>query len=103
MKTILAFALLATTTTLVHAEDTGRKDPKTGKACVAFISSELSDQGLVRMNFRNTCDSPFRIQIQATGVTRQKSIDAGTPDKPAKTYVSCKPGDQCESAKWLYE
>jgi hypothetical protein len=103
MKKILALALLAATTTLVHAEDTGKKDPKTGKACVAFISSELSDQGLVRMNFRNTCDSPFKIQIQATGATRQKSIEAGTPDKPAKAYVTCKSGDRCESAKWQYE
>jgi hypothetical protein len=99
----MAIALLAASATLVHAEDNGKKDPKTGKACVAFVSSELSDRGLVRMNFRNTCDSPFRIQIQATGATRQKTIEAGTPDKPAKAYVSCKPGENCESAKWQYE
>lgn len=99
----LAISLLAATATLAHAEDTGKKDPKTGKACVSFVSSELSDQGLVRMNFRNTCDSPFRIQIQATAANRQKSIEAGTPEKPAKAYVSCKPDDRCETAKWQYE
>jgi hypothetical protein len=103
MKKILAIALLAATTALAHADDTGKKDPKTGKACVAFMSSELSQQGLVRMNFRNICDSPFTIQIQATGATRQKAIEAGTPEKPAKAYVSCRPGDNCESSKWQYE
>ena len=102
-KWTFAIALLAATTTLAHAEDAGKKDPKTGKSCVAFFSSELAENGRLRMNFRNTCDTPFEIRIPVGRNIRKNSIEAGTPEKPAKAYVVCSPNDGCESAKWVYE
>lgn len=101
---ILAVALLATTASLVHAaDDTAKKDPKTGKNCVIFISSEPANNAMVRMNFRNTCDTPFEIRISAGQNTRKKSIEAGSSDKPSKAYVTCRASDVCETAKWSYE
>jgi hypothetical protein len=101
-KQIIAIALLGATVTLAHAQDATKKDPKSGKNCVTLFSSEPTENGLVRMNFRNTCDSPFQVQIEARERTRQASITAGTPEAPAKAYVTCKADDVCEAAKWKY-
>jgi hypothetical protein len=94
-------ALLGAATTLVHADE-ARKDPKTGKSCVTMFSSELTSTGLTRVNFRNTCDSPFRVEIDTVERTRSGSIEAGTPDKPSKASVTCKAEDRCEASKWKF-
>jgi len=101
-KSLIAIALLGAATTVVHAEEATRKDPKTGKSCVTMFSSEQTDTGLTRVNFRNTCDSPFRVEIDATERTRSGSIDAGTPEKPSKASVTCKADERCEAAKWTF-
>jgi hypothetical protein len=102
-RLILASALLACVATLSHAADTARKEPKTGKNCVIYFSSEQTTTGLLRMNFRNICDTPFKIEIMADQHTRQNSIEPGTPDKPTLGYVTCRQDDRCETAKWQYE
>ena len=102
-KQIAILAALALTAGLVHAEDTAKTDPKTGKACVTYMSSESTQAGLVQVNFRNTCDSPFRIQIMGAQRTRAGSIESGTPGSPAKGQVICRPDDRCETAKWQYQ
>jgi hypothetical protein len=101
-RTLVAIALLGAIATAVHADDTARKDPKTGKSCVTMFSSEQTNTGQTRINFRNTCDSPFRVEIAAPERTRSGSIEAGTPDKPAKASVTCKADERCEAAKWTY-
>jgi hypothetical protein len=101
-RPLIAIGLLAATTTIAGAEETGKTDPETGKSCVSFLSSEPTDLGLLRMHFRNTCDSPFEIQIIGEK-TRKGSIPAGTAKKPAKAVVTCRSGDGCETAKWKYE
>jgi hypothetical protein len=93
-------AVLAVTT--AYAQE-GAKDPKTGKGCVTFMSSEMTPQGQVRMNYRNTCANAFQIQVQAGENIRNKSIEAGSPEKPSKAYVTCKSDDRCEVAKWKFE
>lgn len=93
-------AVLAVTT--AYAQD-GAKDPKSGKSCVTFMSSEMTPQGQVRMNYRNTCANAFQIQVQAGENIRKKSIEAGSPEKPSKAFVTCKSDDRCEVAKWKYE
>jgi hypothetical protein len=102
-RSLITIALFGATISLAHAEDAGRKDPKTGKNCVTQLSSETTDTGLLRMYFRNTCDSKFQVQIMASTRTRAGSIDPGTPEKPSKGYVTCKTDDQCEVAKWKYD
>src|SRR5689334_12707351 len=95
-KKSIALGLLTTVAVLSQtpaiAQDAA-KDPKTGKNCVSFISSELTNTGQTRMNYRNTCATAFQIQIQAGDNVRQKGIEAGTPEKPAKAYVTCKPDE----------
>lgn len=103
-KQVLAIVLLAASTTVTHAaDDAAKKDPKTGKSCVSFFSSEPGDNGLLRMHFRNTCSTPFQIRIPVGENTRKKAIEAGSPETPAKAFVTCKSEDRCETAKWLYE
>lgn len=101
-KSLLAIALLGATANLVHAQDAVRKDPKTGKSCVTLLSSELTNTGLMRLNFRNTCDSPFRVEVNTVERTRAGTIEAGTPEKPAKASVTCKTDERCEGAKWTF-
>lgn len=102
-KSIVAIAMLGSIATLAHGAEAAKKDPKTGKNCVTLLSSESTIPGLLRVNFRNTCDSPFQVQILASTRTRETSISAGTPESPSKAYVTCKLEDSCESAKWQYE
>jgi hypothetical protein len=102
-KQIIATALLGTIAAFAHGSEAPKKDPKTGKNCVTFMSSEAVDNALVRMNFRNTCDSPFEIRIPVGQNTRKKSIEAGSSEKPTKAFVTCRSSDACETAKWLYE
>ncbi len=103
-KGIIAIALLGAAATVTHAAaDTAQKDPKTGKNCVTFFSSEPGDSGLIKLNFRNTCATAFEIRIPAGSNIRKKSIDAGTPENPSKAFVTCKSSDGCETAKWLFE
>ena len=102
-KMLTAAALLGAATTAVHADEaTARKDPKTGKSCVTMFSSEPTNTGLTRINFRNTCDSAFRVEIDAAERTRSGSIEAGTPEKPSKASVTCKAEERCEAAKWTF-
>jgi hypothetical protein len=104
-RQLLAIGLLAAATTLAYgreAREGGKTNPETGKSCVEFFASEPIDLGRVRMYFRNTCGSPFEIQIMAER-TRKASIEAGTAQKPAKAYVTCRSDDQCETADWKYE
>jgi hypothetical protein len=101
-KSLIAIAVLGAATTVVHAGDAARKDPKTGKNCVTMFSSEPTSTGLTRINFRNTCDSPFRVEIDAVARTRSGSIEAGTPEKPSKASVTCKADERCEAAKWTF-
>jgi hypothetical protein len=86
-----------------HAAGEAKKDPKTGKNCVVFLSSERTTSGLTRMNYRNTCASPFEIRITAGENLRKTTIEAGTPQKPALGYVICQPDDRCEVARWEFE
>jgi hypothetical protein len=79
------------------------KDPKSGKACVTFISSEYTPAGRVQMNYRNTCPTAFQIKIQAGENVRKKGIEAGSAEKPSKAGVLCTSEDRCEVAKWVYE
>jgi hypothetical protein len=99
----LAIGLLAAAASLAHAGEAAKTEPKTGKNCVTFMSTELTATGLVRMNYRNICASPFEIQIQAGENVRKKGIEAGSPEKPTRGYVTCKSDDRCEVAKWDYE
>lgn len=99
----LAIALLAATASIAHAGEATKTEPKTGKNCVTFMSSELTQTGLVRMNYRNICASPFQIRIQAGDAIRKKSIEPGSPEKPTRGYVTCRSDDRCEVAKWEYE
>ncbi len=101
-KAFIAMVLLTTTATLAHAEDSA-KDPKTGKNCVSYFSSEMTSTGQVQMNFRNICASAFQIHVLASGRTRDKDIEAGSPETPARVSLICKPEERCEAAKWQYE
>lgn len=102
---LIAIALLGAAT-MAHAEestnDAARKDPQTGKDCVTLFSSEATTTGRTLVNFRNTCDSPFRVQIDVPEHNRAGTIEAGTPEKPAKASVTCRAEDRCEAAKWTY-
>ena len=100
---IIAMALLATAATLAHASEAAKKDPVTGKNCVIFMSSEGTNTGMVRMNYRNTCGSPFQIRVQSRERTREGAIEAGSPDKPSRAQITCKSDEGCEVAKWRYE
>jgi len=102
MKHALAIALLATTS-LVRAEDTGKKDPQTGKDCVTYFSSEAGTAGVVHMNFRNICGSPFQIRVMGSEHTREGTIGPGSPASPSRGYVACSPEDRCEASKWQYQ
>lgn len=102
-KQITAIALLVAAAGLAHAQDAPKTDPGSGKNCVSFFSSESPTPGLIRMNFRNICDSQFQIEIMAAEKTRKGTINAGTPEKPAKAYVTCRSDDGCEAAEWKYE
>lgn len=103
---LIAIALLGAAATAVHAADnagdTTRKDPKTGKDCVTLLSSEATTTGRTLINFRNTCDSPFRVEIDVPEHTRAGTIAPGTPEKPAKASVTCRAEDRCEAAKWTF-
>ena len=88
--------------TLSHAQDAAKTNPETGKNCVTLLSSEITAAGLVRVYFRNTCGSPFQIQIEANQRTREAAITAGTTKAPSKAYVTCRAQDGCEGAKWKY-
>lgn len=99
---IFAIAVLAATSVLAHAEEAA-KEPKSGKNCVTFMSSEPTNTGQTRMNYRNICASSFQIRVQAGDNLREKSIEPGSPEKPSKAYVTCKADDRCEVAKWRYE
>jgi hypothetical protein len=101
-RSLITIALLGAATSFVHAEDATQKDPKTGKSCVTMFSSEPTSTGLTRINFRNTCGSPFRVEIDALERTRSGSIEAGTPEKPAKAAVTCRAEDRCEASKWKF-
>jgi hypothetical protein len=102
-KQILAIALLAATAVLAHAGEAAKKDPKTGKSCVTFMSSEGTNTGMVRLNYRNICPSAFQISIQSSEARREGAIEAGSPEKPSKTYITCKSDERCEVAKWGYQ
>lgn len=86
-----------------HAADDAKRHPQTGKKCVTFIAADQTNVGQTRMIFRNICDSAFEIRIQAGKNPRQKSIEAGSPEKPSTAYITCQGGDRCETAKWVYE
>ncbi len=103
-RKIIAIGLLGALTALAHGQDAAKKDPKTGKNCVSYVSSELSENGVrLRLNFRNTCATAFEIRIPVGAKTRKKTIEAAEVDKPTKAYVTCLPNEGCESAKWVYE
>jgi hypothetical protein len=102
-RQFVAIALLGAVATFAHGSDAAKTDPKTGKSCVTFMSAEPVDNALLRMHFRNTCDSPFEIRIPAGQNTRKKSIEAGSSEKPTKAFVTCRSSDGCETAKWIYE
>jgi hypothetical protein len=103
IKQTLATGLLAAAAVLAQAGEAAKTEPKTGKNCVTLMSSELTATGLVRMNYRNICASPFEIRINAGDVIRKRGIDSGSPEKPTRGYVTCKSDDRCEVAKWEYE
>jgi hypothetical protein len=86
-----------------HAADSAKKDPQTGKNCVRFIAAETTNVGQTRMIYRNTCSNAFEIRIQAGKKVRQGSIEAGSAEKPSTAYITCRPDDRCDSAKWVYE
>lgn len=98
----IAIALLAAVTALAQAQDAAKKDPKSGKSCVTYMSSELTATGQTKVNFRNVCASAFEIQLQAGDKVRKKGIEAGSPEKPAKISITCKPEERCETAKWEF-
>jgi hypothetical protein len=102
-RQIFATAMLGAAAVLTHAEEAAKKEPKSGKDCVTFMSSELTNTGQTRMNYRNICTSPFQIRIQTAENLREKAIEPGSPEKPAKAFVTCKADDRCEVAKWRYE
>jgi hypothetical protein len=103
-RQLIAIALLGATAGFSHAQDAAT-DPQSGKKCVTFMSSETTPTGQTRMVFRNTCASPFRVQVQVPlgNRTRETNIEAGTADKPSKAYVNCRADERCEAAKWTYE
>jgi hypothetical protein len=102
-RQIFATVALAAAAALAHAEEAAKKEPKSGKDCVTFMSSELTSTGKTRMNYRNICTSPFQIRLQTGDILREKAIEPGSPEKPAKAFVTCMPDDRCEIAKWRYE
>jgi hypothetical protein len=102
-RQFIAIALLAAAAVVAHAEDASKKDPKTGKNCVTFLSFEApDDRGRVKVNFRNTCASSFQIQMQVDGKVRENRIEAGSPEKPSRAFITCKSDERCEAAKWDY-
>lgn len=106
-RPISAIGLLAMAAILAHtptrADEAARKEPSSGKNCVSFVSSEFTNTGLLRMNYRNICDGAFQIRLQVGEKIREKSIEAGSPAKPSRAYITCKAEDRCEVAKWSYE
>ncbi len=102
-RQLITVALWAVTAGLAQGADTGKTDPESGKRCVSLLSAERVDGGLMRMNYRNICDSPFQIEIMARNVKRTGSIKAGTPKKPSTGYILCKSADECDVASWKYE
>ena len=103
IKKIAATTLLAVATAVAHAANGPMTDPASGKACVSFFSSQPTTPGLLVMNYRNICASPFEIHIKTGERTRRGTIKAGTPEKPAKGTVTCRADDQCETAEWEFE
>ena len=103
IKDITAAMLLAATTAVAHAVEAPMTDPASGKACVSYFSSEPPTAGLVVMNYRNICSSPFEIRITTGEKVRRGNIKAGTPDKPAKGTVTCRSDDRCETADWEFD
>jgi hypothetical protein len=99
---LIAIGLLAASATLATAEESSKTDPGSGKSCVEYIAAESTNVGLVRMHYRNICATPFDIRIMAEK-PRKASIKAGTPEKPAKAYVTCRSDDHCETAEWKIE
>lgn len=106
-KIISTLALLGAIAGNSHAtmagEAAGPTDPASGKPCVAYIASEATNTGLVRMHFRNTCSQAFQIRIPVGEKVRKGRIEAGTPAKPAKAQVTCRSDDVCETADWEFE
>lgn len=103
IKTIATIALLAGTTGVALSADASKSDPTSGKSCVSLLSYERTTTGLLLMHYRNTCSSPFEIRITTAEKTRRGTIEAGTPDKPAKGTVTCRSSDACESADWEFD
>ena len=101
-KQVLVMAVLATFAALGYAGEAA-KEPKSGKKCVTFMSSEVTNTGQTRMNYRNVCANSFQIRVQVGDNMREKGIEPGSPEKPSKAYITCKPEDRCEGAKWRYE
>jgi hypothetical protein len=99
---IFVIAALAVTAVAAQAQEAA-KEPKSGKNCVTFMSSELTSTGQTRMNYRNICGNPFQIRVELRDNVREKGIEPGSPEKPSKAFVTCKPEDRCEVAKWKYE
>lgn len=102
-RQLITVALLAVTAGLANAAEAGKTDPASGKRCVSLLSAERMEGGLVRMNYRNICDTQFAIQIMADGATRKGSIKAGASKKPSSAYILCKSSDECDKAEWKYE
>lgn len=102
IKQILAIGLLAAVAATAHTQE-AKKDPKTGKSCVIFVSSEVTNAGRQLMHFRNVCTSPFQIRIQLDGKVREKAIEPGSPEKPSRATVTCTVDDGCSTARWRYE
>jgi hypothetical protein len=102
-RRIVAVALLAASAAMAYGANTAKKDSTNEKDCVSYFSSETTDTGLVRLNFRNSCDSPFRIEVFGLDHTRHNSIKPGSPEDPSQGYVLCTQDDECETAKWDYK
>lgn len=106
IRNAIATGLLATVATFAfspaHAVDVA-KHPQTGKNCVTFLSSQTTAAFQTRMNYRNICDNAFAIRIQTGDLVREKTIEAGSSEKPSTAYITCKADDRCEAAKWIFE
>jgi hypothetical protein len=102
-RQMIAVAVLCAATPLAFAASNKEKNLETGKDCVSYFSAQTTRTGLVQMNFRNTCDSPFTIQVHGVEHTRESEIKAGTPEEPAKGQVLCSQDDDCVTAKWDYK
>ena len=102
-RMMTAAAVLVAATPLAFAAGNRQKNPETGKDCVSYFSAQTTRTGLVQMNFRNTCDSVFTIEVHGVDRTRESQIKAGTPEDPAKGRVLCRPNDECVAAKWDYK